>query len=347
MNLLSSLKLGEKIGEGCFGEVFEATEDVCGKLAVKMICRQSTESDQDWSSRSMALLAEGQRLENANHPNVVKVMQLARATDGQSVNLALEYCEGGSLESAYANGPMRFDRLRSVIVHVCNGLHAIHARGMLHRDLKPSNVLVGKGVYKIGDFGLVANHDVLGYASAQGYASNVAPEVFRDNRTSVASDIWALGMLIYRLLHGENFCSEFENGLGDIVDVVTRGGFSRLLRWLPHVPDKWRRAVRRALRDEPNKRYRDPIQLAQAFQAQHIGIRWDCVWTPERVTWTREKVGRQITVVHESLSERRHRWEAVSTGRQGGRRLTLGKSAGLISASQCARELELFFKRAK
>ena len=160
-------------------------------------------------------------------------------------------------------------------------------------------------------------------------------------QTSVASDIWALGMLIYRLLHGEKFCSEFENGLGDIVEVVTSGGFSRQLRWLPHVPDKWRRAVRRALHDEPNKRYRDPIQLAQTFQAQHIGIPWDCVWTLGRVTWTREKAGRQITVVRESLSERRHRWEAVSIGRQGGRQLTLGKSAGLLKPAN-ARENSSF-----
>jgi eukaryotic-like serine/threonine-protein kinase len=347
MSLLSSLKIGKKIGEGCFGEVFEATEDVCGDLAVKIVQRGTKESDSEWLQRSEDLLKEGQRLQSATHPNVVRVMQIARSPTGESVHLALEYCEGGSLADAYASGPMPLDRVRLVIVDVCNGLHAIHARGMLHRDIKPSNILSSNGNYKIGDFGFVTDHDVFGYASAQGYTPNVAPEVFSTHRTSTASDIWALGMLVYRLLHGEPFCSNFENGLGDVVAAVMSVGFSQRIPWLPHIPDKWRRAVRRALNHDADKRFRDPIQFAQAFQSHPLGSPWECTWAPEKVTWTRKRAGRHLTVVREVSSARRHQWEAISDGLKGGRRFTLGKSIGVIKASQCTEELELFFRKHK
>jgi eukaryotic-like serine/threonine-protein kinase len=347
VSLLSSLTIGTKIGEGAFGEVFEASEDVCGKLAVKVIQRKAGESNAEWTKRSDDLLNEGQRLQSAVHPNVVRVMQIARSPSADSLNLALEYCDGGSLDSAYALGPIPLNRVRAIVVDVCNGLHAIHARGMLHRDIKPANILSSDGAYKIGDFGLVTNHGLLGFASAQGYAPNVAPEVFNKGITSTASDIWALGMLVYRLLHGLDFCSSFENSLGDIRAIISGGGFSQRMPWLAHIPDKWRRAVRRALNDIPDKRFKDPIQFAQAFQSLAIGNPWDCTWTPGKITWTRKKAGRQVNATHEILSVRRHRWYAFSIGGAGGRRLTLGGGATVIKASQCLRELEQFFRKGK
>jgi serine/threonine protein kinase len=346
MSLLSSLKLGTKLGAGAFGEVFEASEDVCGKVAVKMIGRYPGETDSQWSTRSDGLLKEGQRLENANHPNVVKVMQIARSPSGDAVHLALEYCDGGCLGGAYSSGPASLIEVRNILVDVCNGLHAIHARGMLHRDIKPSNILLKNGTYKIGDFGLVTDHDVLGYASAQGYIPNLAPEVIKTDRTSSASDIWALGMLVYRLLHGKDFCSTFESTLGDVKAAICGGGFAHRLPWLEHIPDQWRRSIRRALNDVPNKRYRDPIQFAQALQSLTIGIPWKCVWIPGMTTWTRERAGRQVTVVHETVSRQRHRWEAFSTPLGGGRRFTLGGGPTLINESQCLRALRQFFAKA-
>ncbi len=184
----------------------------------------------------------------------------------------MDLCQG-SLEKEYKTGPMPLSRLRRVATDVTHGLQALHARGLLHRDLKPGNLLIGRdGTAKLGDFGFVTDEIAYGYASGAGYVNHLAPEFFDGRITSEKTDIWALGMTFYRLLHG----SEWYTQSPAPRQVVPLGGFASKLKWLPHVPKKWRRVLRTMLRDDPKRRYQTATAVFEALSSLSIEPDWKC-----------------------------------------------------------------------
>ena len=114
----------------------------------------------------------------------MRVHYLVEEENGEAVHLVMEYCSGGSLQAAFDKGPMRLADVLRVITDVTLGLQALHGRGMLHRDIKPGNLLLGeRDVGKLGDFGLVTDKLIFGYASHAGYSDHLAYE-------SVIKNIW-------------------------------------------------------------------------------------------------------------------------------------------------------------
>jgi serine/threonine-protein kinase len=239
----SGLKLGKEIASGFFGKVFIADDPARGEVAVKRLHQYAGESDADWNVRKETLLQEAKMLVQAEHPNIVRVHQLVRHSSDDTLHLAMEMCRGGSLQKAFDNGPLTSSRVQKIASDTLLGLDALHSRGMLHRDIKPGNLLLGQdGAVKIGDFGLVTDDLILGYGSGVGYANHLAPEVWSGFGTSTKSDVWAVAMTLFRLLHGRQWCLQIPSA----ADEVKKGNFAQRLPWLPHVPDSWRRVIRKA-----------------------------------------------------------------------------------------------------
>jgi serine/threonine-protein kinase len=253
MNYKSNLQLGVRIGGGFFGDVHAGQDEVHGNVAVKVLRQQRGESAADWQNRKDGLLREAQYLSQAQHANVVRVHGLLESETDDSILMVMAHCAGGSLQAPFDAGPMILSEVRRVSTDVCLGLSALHARGMIHRDIKPGNILLtADNVAQLGDFGLVTDNLLLGYGSQAGYSDHIAIEVWNGSGTSVKSDIWALGMTIYRLLHGCQWYSELP---ADPRDVIREGGFAASLPWLPHIPGRWRRTVRKMMHDSTDHRY--------------------------------------------------------------------------------------------
>ena len=228
---ISGLTIGTKLGNGHFGEVFEGQDPAHGKVAVKILRREGYHDDASWPAYKASYLAEAQYLSKATHRNVVQVHHVVEAPDGDSVVICMAFCPRGSLQTSFENGPMTLAGVRKVGTEVLMGLGALHARGMIHRDIKPANILLdGQAVAEISDFGHVTDDLVVGYASQAGYADHIAYEVWNGGGTSAKSDIWAVGMTLYRLLHGKLWYEELPYPR----DVIQHGGFANKLRWLPH-----------------------------------------------------------------------------------------------------------------
>jgi serine/threonine protein kinase len=339
----TEITIGKSIGSGFFSEVFEADDPVHGTVAVKVLRQAAGEADAEWLLRKDGLLAEGQRLKAAEHQNVVRVLNLFRAPPpADLLHLVCEFCNGGCLQSDFENGPMRLNKVRRVITEICRGLEAIHSRGMLHRDIKPANLLRSNGCLKLGDFGLVTDKIVVGYASGQGYTDHLAPEVLKKNLTSIRSDVWALGMTIYRLLHGEAFYDAFVAKL-DIEAEVSRGGFASKLPWLAHIPSDWRRFIRKAMHDESSLRYQSALALSQAAGRLPTDPKWTCDFNTTDTTWMLQKPGKTIHVRHHVASARKHTWVAESIA--SGKRRRLNGSKRPVSGSAVQAGLEKFFAR--
>jgi len=340
-SLISSLKIGTKIGNGHFGDVFLAEDEVHGKVAVKVLQRASGESDSGWAQRKVGLLAEAQLLAKARHPNVVPVYHIVEADDGESILFCMAFCEGGSLLSAFKNGPMMLTAVRRVGMEVLLGLQSLHHIPMLHRDIKPGNILLNAhGTAQLADFGLVTDELILGYGSIAGYSDHIAIEVWQSLLTSAKSDIWALGMTLYRLMHGETWYRESATPTG----LVQKGGFASTLKWLPHVPNRWRRVLRKMMNDDTSARYQSADQVLSAISKLPVDLEWECEVSPARIQWVRTAKSRKIIVQWDRLAPRRHEWKAWSEPLGKGRKATLGGSQGQIIKSQVIKDLEDFFE---
>lgn len=338
--VVPALQVGKKLGNGHFGTVYLGQDGVHGQVAVKVLTREPHDSDASWLAFKAGFLAEAQHLSRANHRNVVRVHHIEELPDGNSIRFCMAFCSGGSLQAAFEKGPMSLKSLRKAGTEVLLGLAALHQRQMLHRDIKPGNILIdAAGVALLGDFGLVTDDLLLGYGSQAGYSDHIAYEVWHGKGTSVRSDIWSLGMTLYRLLHGKTWYEEAP----DPRDLIRDGGFVDTLRWLPHVPKPWRRVIRKMMNDDPAARHQTAVQALDALGSLGVEPSWAVEVTTPKVRWERQAKGRRIIVEWHRHSERKHEWCAWSEPLGTGRKMTLGGSATVIGKRQCIAELEAYF----
>lgn len=341
-SVVPALTLGKKLGNGHFGEVFLGEDNVHGQIAVKVLSRRPTESHIDWDARKLGLLNEAISLSRASHPNVVQVHRIDEHPSDDSIRLCMAYCPNGSLQSCFDAGPMSIAAVRKVGTEVCLGLENLHAGGMLHRDIKPGNILLDAGgVAKLGDFGLVTDNLVHGYGSQKGYLDHIAYEVWHGDGTSRKSDIWALGMTLYRLLHG----SEWYERMPPAKYQIKFGSFADSLVWLPHVPKSWRRLVRKMLNDDKTKRYATANQVLNGLSKLETPP-WIISVTASVVRWEQQIDQRRRVVEWTEHTSRRHEWHAWSEPVLGGagRTKTLARSAGVVPRSSAVKGLEEFFE---
>lgn len=343
----SKLKVGDKLGNGHFGEVYEADDPVHGKIAVKIIARtkamhpSEVNDDAKWELRKAAIHKEAQFLSRATHRNVVPVHSINETPDGNSVQICMAFCPGGSYQTNFEKGPMPLFAVRKLGTEVLLGLSALHARGMLHRDIKPGNILCdAAGVAQISDFGLVTDDLILGYGSQAGYSDHIAFEIWQGGATSTKSDIWAFGMTMFRMLHGKSWYEEAPSPQR----IVKLGKFADTLKWLPHIPANWRRAIRTMLRDDPGLRFQNSTQAMNAMSALAIAPAWSVDVSPELVRWELLSKTRKNVVEWYRESPRRHRWSAWSDPLGTGRSKTLAGSSGTVGRTQAVAELERYFR---
>ncbi len=197
----------ETLGRGSFSVVYLARDEALsdrGKnealVAIKVLAEQVASGARHRFNR------EAQLARRVNHENVVRVLDRGEFED--DLFIVYEHIEGETLRGWATSSPEheRIQRKVNVVAQAAAGLGAIHEVGLLHRDVKPGNILVrGDGVVKICDLGLA---DAPGAEAADAMAGNVvlmAPErlLHGDEESSVRSDVYSLGGVLYWLLTGE------------------------------------------------------------------------------------------------------------------------------------------------
>jgi serine/threonine-protein kinase len=150
-----------------------------------------------------ALIREFETLARLNHPNLPGVHDFGKIPADGSLLLSMEYVEGKELLEAA--GSLEPAEIVAVIAQVCRALEFIHTRGLVHGDVKPQNILVtpdnGPGPRAVlVDFGLAARTRSEG--QLRGTLHYVAPEVLRREKIDRRADLYALGVVLYRLATG-------------------------------------------------------------------------------------------------------------------------------------------------
>jgi serine/threonine-protein kinase len=196
-------RLQDAIGRGAMGEVWRAFDETLGRpVAVKLLLPQ--DSDPTAASR---FRLEAQTAGRLAHPHVVGVRDFGEHED--RLFLVMELVEGDSLASVLAHGgPLPAERVARIAGEAAAGLAAAHRQGIVHRDIKPANLLLdADGTLKIGDFGIARFLDDPGAALTAagqiiGTSLYLAPERALGQPAGPASDVYALGCVLYQLLTG-------------------------------------------------------------------------------------------------------------------------------------------------
>jgi serine/threonine-protein kinase len=196
---LGNYRLRRLLGRGNMGVVYLATDEALLRpTAVKVLAWSPSEHDPEaW------FLAEARSVAKLNHPSVVQIYSVAR--HGPHCYIAMEYVEGVSADVMVTrDGPFSAERATAVILQLAAALDLAHASGVIHRDVKPGNILIrDDGTVKLGDFGMAVS--ALRETPARvraGTPHYFAPEIWRGEPASIATDLYALGATYYYLLTG-------------------------------------------------------------------------------------------------------------------------------------------------
>ena len=164
---------------------------------------------------------------------------------------------------------------------------------------------IAEGLAKLGDFGLVTDDIILGSEDEAGYIDHLAPEVWDTGQTTARTDIWALGMTLYRLLHGHDWYSQSPAPH----HTVREGGFADKLTWWPHVSARWRRLIRSMLNDDRHLRP-DCAKLLNRLAEMSDEPNWTCLPGPSGCQWILPKGNRVIRVELEAVKANKYEWVA-------------------------------------
>jgi serine/threonine protein kinase len=207
-DLEGGFQLHALIGEGGMGRVYRGIQTLLERpVAVKMI-KPNPKEEKLLTARFMR---EAKVVAAIDHPNVVRVLHFGRTQDHE-LFLVMEYLEGISLDALMAR-EVRLGVRRTVHIaqQICSAMGAAHRQGVVHRDLKPANVMLVEkdgdvDFVKVLDFGVAKVIGDVNSVTQAGYAVGtydyMAPEQIMAKAVDGRCDIYALGVLLYKVLSG-------------------------------------------------------------------------------------------------------------------------------------------------
>ena len=216
---LGSYQLGELLGRGGMGEVYQARHRMLARPAAIKLIRPEVVRDGQGDKSSLAVRRFRREAEAAANLRSAHTVQLYDfgVTEDETFYFVMELLDGMDLESLVrTHGPLPPARVVHILRQVCDSLEEAHTLGLVHRDIKPANIHVGRvglrhDFVKVLDFGLVkalgadaAKDDITTESGlTPGTPAYMAPEMSLGEAVDARSDIYALGCVAYFLLTGK------------------------------------------------------------------------------------------------------------------------------------------------
>ena len=189
------------LGYGGMAEVRDGWDTRLGRAVAIKLLHPALSARPDVRSR---FEDEARAVARLTHPNIVAVHDYGH--DGGTPYIVMERLPGSTLDDEIKRGPLPPMRVRSVLDDVLSALAVAHAAGIVHRDIKPGNILASgtDGAVKVADFGIAKTADVAHTATGQliGTMAYMSPERLAGAPSSVADDLYAVGVVGYELATG-------------------------------------------------------------------------------------------------------------------------------------------------
>ncbi len=196
----------EQIGHGGMGEVYRAGR-ADGQFE-KQVAIKLVRGGYDTASVLERFRHERQILASLDHPNIARLLDGGTTEDGIPY-LVMELIEGIPIDEYCAGNQLGVTERLQLFMQVCSAVQYAHQRLVIHRDIKPGNILVTKeGVPKLLDFGIAKILDPASSSEATVAGPMTpefaSPEQIRGEPITTATDVYSLGVVLYRLLAGRS-----------------------------------------------------------------------------------------------------------------------------------------------
>jgi len=280
-------EIGERLGSGGMSSVHQATDLILERTVAVKILAEHLSDDERFVAR---FRREALAVAKLIHPNIVQVYDTG--IDEGRHYIVMEYVQGRSgAQILQRHGPLDGETTAEIGAQACAGLDYAHRRGIIHRDVKPGNLMVvggpvggGEMTVKLTDFGIARAMEqtrITQVGSVVGTAAYLAPEQVRGEEATPATDVYALGVVIYQFLTGR---LPYEGS--SLAELAVRQQNESPLppsTYNEDVPETLGGAVLRALEGDPNRRYASADELASGLR---LGLEGEDVSVPEGATPT-------------------------------------------------------------
>jgi eukaryotic-like serine/threonine-protein kinase len=269
----------ERLGTGGMSNVYKATDRILERTVAVKILAEHLSDDERFVAR---FRREALAVAKLIHPNIVQVYDTG-VDDGRHY-IVMEYVEGRSgAQILQRQGPIEPETAAEIGIQACAGLDYAHRRGIIHRDVKPGNLMVvgvggGEMTVKLTDFGIaraIEQTRITQVGSVVGTAAYLAPEQVRGEEATPATDVYALGVVLYQFLTGR---LPYEGS--SLAELAVRQQNEQPLApstYNSEVPETLGGAVLRALEGDPNRRYASADELATGLR---LGLQGEDVTLP-------------------------------------------------------------------
>ncbi|HEX4582087.1 MAG TPA: serine/threonine-protein kinase [Acidobacteriaceae bacterium] len=271
----------KKLGSGGSGVVYLANDTLLMRPVVLKILKRGALSLEQMRT---TVLREARLASAIEHPNVCAIYEVGESSD--EAYIVMQYVPGRSLDRVIAQGPANVPLVLSVGIQIADGLSAAHQIGIYHRDLKPANVmLTDGGLVKILDFGLARRKspDEAEFDPAQptrrkqgvvartysvhgGTLAYMAPEQFVTGQSSVQSDLFAFGVILYEMVSGRHPFVRPDAEELQGVRAIQFADPPALNQCCPEVPDELASVIDRCLKKNPSDRYASAAEVREALK---------------------------------------------------------------------------------
>jgi len=257
--------LVSRLGGGGMADVWLADDSMLGRRVALKFLHERFAQDAQFVER---FRREAQAVAGLQHPNVVGVYD--RGETDRRPWIAMEYVEGASLKDLITRG-LTVGEAVEIIRQVLQGTKFSHERGIIHRDLKPQNVLVDReGRARVVDFGIAraGASEITQTGSVLGTAQYLSPEQEQGLETTVHSDLYSIGVMLYETLTGR-VPFEAESPVAVALKQISEPPRppSELN---PQVPPALDQVVMRALAKDPLYRFQTADEFIAALDAAEV-----------------------------------------------------------------------------
>ncbi len=281
VTLAGRYELLAPLGEGGMGHVWRARQLPLGRVVALKVLHRDRAADPTSRER---FRREAMAAAELDHPGLVRTLDFGLLGDGREF-IAMELVEGRSLADLLAeHGPMPWRQVVRIGVEVADALAHAHRSGFVHRDVKPANVMIEggdleQGRVKLLDLGIARRIDgprgdtLTAHGVALGTPRYAAPEQLRGERVTPASDLYALGALLYRALSGR---PPYDGrSFAEVAEAQRAGPPPRPSTLAPeHVPAVLDRIVLSLLAIDPQRRPAGADGVASALRYLVSRKRW-------------------------------------------------------------------------
>jgi serine/threonine-protein kinase len=290
-----------RIGAGGSGVVYLATDTLLQRPVVLKLLKRGSQSQEQVRTTQ---LREARLASAIDHPNVCAIYDVGEAQSDSGgedeAYIVMQYIPGKSLDKVIAEGPASLQLVLSAGIQIADGLSAAHQLGIFHRDLKPANVmLTDGGLIKILDFGLArklnldeADFDPASpgrrvppnpeatYTARGGTIAYMAPEQFVTGRSSVQSDVFALGLILYELVSGRHPFHRPDAAEFQTIRALQFADPPDLREIVPDLPVELESVILRCLEKQPSARFSSAADVREGLRTVMKALQLDSVGMP-------------------------------------------------------------------